>query len=261
MHRTKTLLACAAIALGISGPANADYVRLGSVEVGYHTDLDRAYTRFGGGLVGLRFIAGRSDIWCRDITVHFMNGDRQTVFSGHMDEHMPIYADLRGGVRRVDHINFHCHAEGYSGKIYIEGDVGRFRDEWRHDHSWDSIFGSAGPGPGPGPEPGYGGDWVSLGVLSFEGRHDAEAPFAGWRGTAAKRLGLRPLDADAVCTRIHVSFYDGPGADLDWDKSPIAQGSTKVIDLPGYRRNVRQLLLRCHALGEHSTRVEVLVMK
>ena len=39
---------------GFSAPALADYQRLGSVDVGFHMDKDTQWTRFGGGMEGLK---------------------------------------------------------------------------------------------------------------------------------------------------------------------------------------------------------------
>jgi len=251
------LLSAAAITLGLAAPAAADYVRLGSVDVGFHTDLDRAFTRFGGGLVGLRFVAGGSDIHCNDITVHYANGDRQTVFSGHLDEHQPVYADLRGGVRRVDHINFHCRSEQYSGgRIYIEGDPGRFLDEWRHDRDWDrtwaGIFGGGGHA-GPGAP---GGDWILLGREVFVGSNDRDETFAGWAGRRIDHIALRPVEGDARCNRVDARFEDGYNAKLDQDRY-LHAGQMSVYDLPGYKHNVVSFYFRCHAIGDGQVTIEV----
>ena len=73
MKRTTTLFMAAAMAVGISTPAIADFVRLSSVDVGYRAGTDTTQARFGGRMEGLQFIASRSDSWDRD---HHGDGDR-----------------------------------------------------------------------------------------------------------------------------------------------------------------------------------------
>ena len=75
-------------------------MRLGSVDVGFRTDRDTQWTRFGGGMEGLRLEADRSDINCRSIVAHFGDGSQQNVFSGQLMENRPmrsICAAARGG--------------------------------------------------------------------------------------------------------------------------------------------------------------------
>jgi len=162
MRTVNTLLGAAVFAAVVAAPAAAEYVRLGSVDVSYRADNDTAYSRFGGRLENLRLIASRSDVFCRAVVVQYENGERQNVFSGKLDERQPVEVDLRGHARKIDSISFACRANEFrGGHIFIEGDVGHFRDEWRHDRDWDrtwsGLFGGGrgpdGPGAmgGPGP--------------------------------------------------------------------------------------------------------------
>lgn len=152
MKRMATVFGAAVLALGVAAPAMAEYVRLGSVDVGFRTDTDTAYSRFGGRLESLRLMASRSDILCRSVLVRYENGEVQNVFSGRLDERRPVEVDLRGRARRVDSISFVCRSDEYrGGRIFVEGEVGRYRDEWRRDRDWDrmwsGIFGGAMGGP------------------------------------------------------------------------------------------------------------------
>ena len=108
MKHMRIFALTAAIAAGVSAPAFADqYVRLGSVDVGFRMDRDASWTRFGGGMEGLRLEADRSDIRCRSIVAHFGDGTQQNVFSGQLQDNRPIEVDLRGGTRRVRDISLH----------------------------------------------------------------------------------------------------------------------------------------------------------
>jgi hypothetical protein len=264
MNRTTMLFMAAAMAIGITAPADAAYVRLGSVDVGYHVDRDTAYTRFGGRMEALRFTASRSDIYCRSIVVRYRGGDTQNVFSGRLDERRPVDVDLRGRARFVDNIRFVCRSQEYrGGKIFISAEVGRYRDEWRHDRDWGRMWsGLFGPGPGPGPGPSWGHDseWVSLGRESFEGRNDREGAFAGWAGRRVDRIGLRPLDGDARCLRIVAIFNSGRKATLATDLY-LRRGNMQAIDLPGYERNLSRLILRCSAVRDYRVTIEIFARK
>jgi hypothetical protein len=256
--------AAAAITVGFSAPALADYVRLGSVDVGFHTDRDTAWSRFGGRVEGLRLEAGRSDIYCRSIRVTYANGERDRVFSGRLEERNPVYVDIRRG--RIQEIDFVCRSDEFSGgKIYIAADVGRYRDEWRSSPDWSGFWsgvlgGGFGDGRGYGDgdrHPGFGGgfddnEWVSLGRESFEGRGDTESHFTGafrgQRGHSVDRIGLRALNADASCSRVTVTFGNGATRDLNISQvRRMDQGQLYSLDLPGGDRNITDITLSCHA--------------
>ena len=269
MKRLTFLAMAAAMTIGVSAPALADYVRLGSVDVGYRTDVDTAYTRFGGRMESLRLTADRSDVFCRSIRVRYANGDVDEVFSGALHEDRPVDVDLRGRARRVDSIRFVCRSEEFrGGKIYIGAEVGRYGDEWRHDRDWDrmwsGIFGMEHHGRDHDMHGGPDRDeWISLGTESFEGRNDTENTFAGgWTGRNVERIGLRPLDADARCMRVVVTYQNGRKQKLeDFLPGVLQRDRVAVLDLPGHDRDIRNLFLRCRALGEYRVRIEILVRK
>ena len=62
MNRLKMAALAGLMTVGAAAPALADYVTLGSVDVGYRTDRTPAYTRFGGRLEGLRLVAKNPDM-------------------------------------------------------------------------------------------------------------------------------------------------------------------------------------------------------
>jgi len=318
MKTLSTLLGAAALVATLAAPAMADYVRLGSVDVSFRNDSDMAYTRFGGRLESLRLIASRSDIFCRSVIVQYERGDTQNVFSGRLDERQPVNVDLRGRARRIDSIRFNCRSNEFrGGRIFIEGEVGNFRDEWRHDRDWDRTWsglfgggrgdhdgmggpdrmgehgGMGGPdrmgdhggmgGPdrmgdhggmgGPdrmgghdrmgGPDRmggGPGGDWISLGRMSFEGRNDSESNFTGWGGRHVDRLALRPIETDAQCMAIVATFDGGRKVKLA-DGRMLERGRVTVYDLPGDSRNISKVFLRCRAVSGYRVTIEVLARR
>jgi len=250
----------AAIGAAASTSAFADqYVRLGSVDVGFRTDRDTAWTRFGGGMEGLRLAADRSDIRCRSIVAHFGDGTQQNVFSGELRDNRPIEVDLRGGTRRVRDISFTCRSdERAGGKIYIAANVGRFRSEWQRSPdwmlSWSRLF-NWGP-TASAYDPNY---WVPLGRQRFNDRHDRDSTVAGWGGQSVDRLGFKALDADAVCPRVRVIYGNGSTSVLPVGQ--LDQGRVKRVDLPGNQRNVTGVVLACHAINRNAVTVEILARK
>lgn len=295
MKSVNTLLGAVAFAAAFASPAAADFVRLGSVDVGYRADMDTAYTEFGGRLESLRLVASRSDIMCRAVVVQYENGERQNVFSGRLDERRPVDVDLRGRARRVDSVKFLCRSDEFrGGRIYIEGEVGNYRDEWRRDRNWDrrwsNLFGGmmggpgrgdmggpdrggrgdrggwGGPDRGPmgghdrGPMGGPGGDWSVLGTMSFEGRNDKESNFTGWAGRNVERIGLRPIESDAQCMSIVATFQNGKKVKLA-DGRALERGRVTVYDLPGRERDISKLYMRCRAMDGYRVTVEVLLRR
>jgi hypothetical protein len=296
MKTTTVLLTAAALAAALTAPAMASFVRLGTVDVGFRSDSDTAYTRFGGRLESLRLTASRSDIVCRSVVVRYENGEVQNVFSGRLDERRPIDVDLRGRARRVDNIRFVCRSdEARGGRIYIDGEAGRYMDEWRRDRDWDRVwsglFGGGGMmGPGGmgdmrdhgqrgmdrggmdhrdmsrdgmdrhdtdrGGMMGPGRDWISLGRVSFEGRNDKENTFGGWGARHIDSIALRPLDGDARCMSLVATFEGGHKAKLA-DGRVLERGRMTSYDLPGRERNLSKLYMRCRALDGYSVTVEI----
>lgn len=267
MKRTKILALAAVMAAGISAPAMADYVRLGSVDVSYRTDSDTAYSRFGGRMEGLRLTADRSDVLCQRIRVNYADGSREEVFTGALREDRPVNVDLRGGARRVNSIDFRCRSDEFrGGKIYIMAEVGRYRDEWRSSPDWvrlwAGILGGLDTRDRGDRWDDRHNDWVTLGRESFDGRRDTETSYTNWRGRSVDRIALRPVDNDARCSRITVQFGRGRARDIAIDpRERLRQGQVKVLDLPGGDRNIRALNLSCRAdRGRHVT-IEILARR
>jgi hypothetical protein len=263
MNRLKVLAVAAIVTAGTAVPALADYVRLGSVDVGYRVDRDSSFVRFAGGMEGLRLTADRSNIFCRHITVTYGDGRRDEVYSGLLREDRPVNVDLAGGTRRVSRIDFVCRSDEFSGgRIHINGDLGRFRDEWRRDPYWAGIWSTLfgrDDGRGYGSDR-FDNDWVAIGRERFEGRRDHESTLTGWRGRSVDRIGLRPIDGDARCRRVTVQFGNGSTRDLN-GADYLQRGRVTVLDLPGADRNVVKINLACRAVGDYAVSIEVLARK
>lgn len=264
MRKTNILAMAALMSAGLSAPALADYVRLGSVDVGYRVDRDTSWNRFGGGMEGLRLVADKSDVKCRSVVVQFGDGSTQNVFSGQLREDRPVAVDLRGGTRYVRFIRFVCRSDERSGgKIYIAAEVGRFRDEWRRSPDWalywSHLFNWETPAMDArsGYDPNY---WVSLGTARFDGRDDRETAFAdGWSGRNVERIGLKAVNDDARCSRMRVSFGNGTSTMLDVGR--LDQGRLMSIDLPGGNRNVQKVNLVCRPLNKNGVAIEIFARK
>lgn len=270
MKVLNSLFGAAVLAAAFAAPAAAEFVRLGTVDVGFRNDVDTAYSQFDGRLESLRFTATRSDIFCRRIVVTYDNGERQNVFSGRLDERNPVSVDLRGRARRIDNIRFVCRSDEFrGGKIHIMGEAGRWRGEWGGRFGGPGPHGGHGPHDGRGPHDGYGphgghgphdgrgGDWVTLGVQSFEGRNDRESNFTGFAGRHVDRLAFRPIETDARCMSIVATFASGRKVKLA-DGRVLERGRLNVYDLPGRDHDITKVYMRCRALGGHRVRIEVL---
>lgn len=264
MNRPIRIIAiAAALSAGAAAPALADFTRIGNVEVGYRTDRDTAWTRFGGGMEGLRLMAGSSDIQCRKIVATFGNGDRQNVFHGVLAQGRPVYVDLRGGTRRVKRIDFTCRSDRFrGGRIDIAADVGRFQSEWQRSPLWASYWSHLfnwNAGNGGSSDPNY---WVQLGSGRFDANRDRESAIGGWAGRSIDRIALRATDGDARCTRVRARFGNGRVLDLNASTfSHMQQGRTYRLDLPGGERNLDRLNLTCRALGQRAVTIALFARK
>jgi len=261
MKRSRILALAAVASIGFAAPALADFVKLGTVDVGYRTDRDTKWARFGGAMEGLRLEADRSDVKCRSIVAHFADGSSQNVFSGQLVDNRPVVVDVRGGARRVRDVSFTCRSDERNGaKIYIEAEVGRYQDEWRRSPDWmllwSRLFNWTNPGNNNGNDANY---WVSLGRQTFQGRGDTDSTFTGWTGRSVEKIGLKAMNDDARCSRVRVNFGNGSSTTLNVGR--LDQGRLQSFDLPGNNRNVKSLDMRCRGLNKFNVTIEISVRK
>lgn len=260
-QQTKLFAVAILLSAGVSGPAFADYARIGSVDVGFRMERDSTWSRFGGGMEGLRLVASNSDIACSNIRVTFGDGTQQNVFSGVLPEETPVDVDLRGGARRVARIGFRCRSDRFEGgRIFVAADVGRFRAEWQRSPEWAGTWSRVfSGGPSMAPNTNY---WISLGTERFVGGRDIESRFTGWGGKSVDRIALRAVDGDARCARLRATFGNGHTRDLDVSQlGRMDQGRMFQIDLPGGDRNLVRLDLLCRAVGAREVQIEILARK
>ncbi len=283
MKHARIVAAATAACLGVLAPALADYVRIGSVDVGNRPDFDTAYSRFGGRVESLRLVADRSDVFCRSITVRYANGDTDNVFSGRLPAGQPVAVDVRGRAKPVAEVHFDCRAEARrGGVIYVDAEIGRYRDEWRKDRDWhgrwSNLFGGDAMPPPPPPRSmndrdndmpppppsrsmgDRDGGWIVIDRISFEGRNDRDNTSAGWRGRRIDSIALRPLGTTARCNKVAATFRNGQRVTLATDRK-LERDRMTVLDLPGDQRDLDQIYMRCHAFGDGRVTIEILGRK
>jgi hypothetical protein len=101
--------------------------------------------------------------------------------------------------------------------------------------------------------------WITLGRETFQGNYDHETTITGMRGRDVTRIGLRPINDDARCSRVAATFANGMTRDLKIsDGEVLREDRVFQIDLPGNRRDVTRIDLMCHP--EHGGQVTMLVM-
>lgn len=154
---------------------------------------------------------------------------------------------------------------GSYGTIKVAADD-RNNDGWRRDRDNNSDWnrgprrdddGRDRPDWNRGPDrPGFGG-WMPLDRLSFEGSNDVENAFTGWRGRFIDRMALRSVNVTARCNRVIARYRDGDSVTLAKNRK-LEQGETVILDLPGGRRPLDAIYLRCHAFGNGRALIEVL---
>jgi hypothetical protein len=249
----KTLLSAAVLA-GIATPALAEWNEIGTVRVGPGRDRDSRSFDLGGPVERIQLRADGSDINCRSVDARFGNGQTRSVFSGALRDGMPVNVNLPGRERNISGMIFNCGAENRrGGDIVVVADVGSHRAEWRRNPRWQSNWSKVF---------NWGSDmvndWKPLSVVSFEGRNDRENSFAGWRGQNIEAVALKPLDADARCSRITARFGNGRDQVLNVNNGDfMRRGQFYKLDLPGRARDLVSLDMRCRATDASRVKIQI----
>lgn len=238
--------------VGTLAPLSAAEVRLGSVDVGPRSWDSRTFSRFGGGLESLRIVAS-TDTDCRSVEVTYRNGRRDRVFSGRLQRNNPVRVDLKGGTRVVDRLDFACRTDGRQGQIDVYGDLGRYAGDWRNGPYWNPGWHSP---PVSNPTP----DWKSLGREDFGRDYGRSRTFSGFRGQDVVRIAVRPIGGNAFCDRITAVFANGQRADLRTPSTTMMRGGVYQMDLPGRRRDVRNVDMVCRAVHSRSVTLQILAI-
>ncbi|MGN6517176.1 MAG: hypothetical protein ACTHLR_15200 [Rhizomicrobium sp.] len=239
---------------GGTAPALAAWDNIGSVSVSHDRDRDVRNFDLGGPVDRLSLRAESSNIDCRAVNATFGNGRTRQVFSGRLYRNRTTNVDLPGDNRDIRRLAFHCTAQDRSGgAIRIAADIGSHRAEWQRNPNfnriWAHIFNWGSQAAN---------NWRYAGQVSFEGRRDRESAFTGWRGRRVESIALKPLDANARCSRVSAVFGNGRARDLNVDNADrMRRGYFYKVDLPGDQRNLRSLDLRCHATNARRVTIQI----
>ncbi|MGH6872169.1 MAG: hypothetical protein ACREHE_11745 [Rhizomicrobium sp.] len=261
MTRRITMMALAtAAAIGVSGPAFADWDNIGSVHVDYGADRDTRSPDFGGPVARLSFTASGGDVQCRYIRAEYANGSASQLFAGVLHQGQARNVDVPGAQRTIKRLDFLCRSSSRRGSdIRMQADIGQYRAQWRASPEWartwskfmnwaDNSFGRM-----------TGADnWAFIGSANFRGRDDHDGTVAGWGGRNVTEIGFKPMNGDAVCDRVTVRFGNGVTRPYSVNNgAPMSRDHVYRIDLPGNTRNVTNLALRCHALGQYNVTINI----
>jgi hypothetical protein len=258
MNKTCLAAFAAVLCAGAATPAFADWDNIGSVSVSHRSDHDVRALDLGGPIDSLRLHADNSDIDCRAVRATFGNGRARQVFSGRLYRDRSTNVDLPGDSRNIRRLTFNCRArDWHGGTIRIAADIGSHRAEWQRNPNfgriWAHMFNWGSNAVN---------NWRYVGQESFEGRHDGESAFTGWRGRKIDSVALKPLDASARCSRVAATFGNGRTRDLNVDNGDfMRQGEYYKIDLPGDRRDLTSLHLRCRATNARRVTIQIFTGK
>jgi hypothetical protein len=277
--RSPRLLTMAAVLFsGVAVPAFAAWDRIGSIDVSFRPDHDVQYGNFGGRVEALALQARGADVLCRDVTATFGNGDTRQIYHGVLPRGRNVSLDLPGEARMVRRIDFNCRSMSREGsRLDISADVGRYQAEWRRspdwDRTWSRIFPWANDRDRDNDRDRVGRDryitgrldtsgWIPVATERFEGRNDHQMSFTGWRGRNLDAIGFRPLNDDARCREVTVTFEDGSRSALNIENGNLLrEDRITMVDLPGNRRDVMRIDMNCHAEHGNMVTMEVLASR
>jgi hypothetical protein len=238
---------------GTSVPAYAAWDDLGRVEIHSRHDRDSQNVRLGGAVERLRLTAEGGNVECRSVRAEFGNGRSSEIFQGTLRQNRATDVDLPGDRRTLRNLSFRCGTDRGAAVIRIFADVGRYRDEWRRNPDFARMWGRAFNW---GSE--MVNDWHYLGTEKFSGRRDRENSFAGWGGRRIDAVALKPVGADARCSRVVAHFRNGQVRPLDVNRGNVLQqGQYYKLDLPGGIRNLESLSLRCRPLNDRNVNIQI----
>jgi hypothetical protein len=271
--KTTRLMGLAAVLLsGMAVPAFAAWDRIGSVDFSSRNTSDTQFGTFGGRVEALALQARDSDVSCRDVTATFGNGNTVSVFHGFLPRGQNVTVDMPGRDRMVRRLDFNCRAMDRRGaRVDIAADVGRYQAEWRRSPDWDRMWSRMFRWDNRDNRLGTGryvtgqldtSGWVTVATERFDGRIDHEMTFTGWRGRNVDTIALRPVNDDARCRSVTVTFANGDRRNLDIDNGDILrEDRVTMLDLPGNRRDVSRIDMNCHAEHGNMVTMEVLASR
>jgi len=228
--------------------------RVGTVEFNTVRENDARFTSFGGSVEGIRLEARDADVRCRDVRATFMNGRSVSLFEGTIPRHQPVVLDLPGGDRAVRSLEFFCRGTSTrANRVDVAVDLGRYQAEWQRHPSWSSWSPAF-----PWADRDRGPQWVTLGSERFNDRRDRQTTIAGRRGEQISSLALQPMNADARCRNIEITFRNGGSRRLEFSRNNyLNEGEFYRIDLPGQQRNVERIDMTCQAVRGRGVTMQV----
>jgi hypothetical protein len=255
--------------LGAAGTALAAWDSLGSVDVSGRMgpgmrgpggpgmmmrgmDRDSRSFDLGGPVERVQLRAERSDIDCRSVRARFGNGRSNDIYHGVLREGRTADIDLPA--RNLDGLVFNCVAmDRRGGTIRISADIGRYRNDWMRGPNWQATWSRMF---------NWGSNavnnWHLVATERFEGRGDSEQVFTGWRGVNADSVALKPLEADARCSRVVARFGNGREQVLNVNNGDLLRrGMYTKLDLPGRTRDLTNLSMRCSAVGAGRVSIQI----
>ena len=80
--------------------------------------------------------------------------------------------------------------------------------------------------------------------------------------TGTQAIAIRPMNADASCSRVTASFANGRSRDLDiGPREYLGAGRLYWMDLPGDERALTEIELICRPVGANAVTLEVLASR
>jgi hypothetical protein len=246
-------------AFGAYGQFNRPgFDRIGSVDFSIRPDHEVEYGTFGGRVSQLAFRARNGSVQCRRITATFNNGRTRELYRGTLQRGRDTVVDLPGQARLIRRIDFDCRSlTPRVTRVDIAADIRQYRAEWRRSPDWDRVWsrmfnwtddnryaGRPGYGDRYVTEPLNPQGWITLGSEVFNGRFDRETTITGLGGRDIQRIGLRPVNDNARCSRVAATFANGNTRELNIDERDMLQEDRVFeLDLPGNARDITRIEL------------------
>jgi hypothetical protein len=208
------------------------------------------------------------------VSATFGNGNTRQIYHGLLPSGRNVTLDLPGDARMVRRIDFDCRSMSRQGaRVDISADVGRFQAEWRRSPDWDRMWSRIFPWANDRDNDRFGRDryitgrldtsgWFPVATERFQGFNDHQMTFTGWRGRNLDSIAFRPLNDDARCRNVTVTFEDGSRNTLNLDNGDLLrEDRITMVDLPGNRRDVMRIDMNCHAEHGNMVTMEVLASR
>ncbi len=257
MKTARTAAFSAMLCASAAMPAFAAWDHVGVITIDQRNGRERNVFDLGGPVSALRLRAEDTDIRCASVKATFAGGKVSTLYSGSLRKGQDTTVDLPGRDRNITALAFDCDGRGRNAKIRISADIGQYRSEWMRGPNWRQTWAKVFNW---GSNAIY--NWKYLGQERFDGRNDSEQAYAGWSGRGSEAIALKPLNADARCSHVAATFQNGKEQTLAIHNGDALQkGMYHMLDLPGDRRDVTRLSLRCRATNARSVTIQIFTSK